>query len=255
VGGAAGAGAGTAAGAALPPQQGRGMAAENVPEEPQADGAAVATPAPAEAAPPHRPPKPPAPAERFQEGLEQKEQGNQAYGQGDYAAAIESWCMARGTLKHILERGLFDGDEEKLAEVRSALLSVHLNLAQGSLRSGEFHQAVQHCDRALELDRKSAKALYRKAAGQRMGSLYPEARQTLEALLELEPSNAGARQMLLEVEHQERQAARSGRRAAMRMMAGMEHDPRVKQSAGESASHWAHALLACRWCRRRKRDD
>eukprot|EP00408_Alexandrium_pacificum_P033526 CAMPEP_0171272484 /NCGR_PEP_ID=MMETSP0790-20130122/61783_1 /TAXON_ID=2925 /ORGANISM="Alexandrium catenella, Strain OF101" /LENGTH=80 /DNA_ID=CAMNT_0011741423 /DNA_START=21 /DNA_END=260 /DNA_ORIENTATION=+ len=80
-------------------------------------------------------------------------------------------------MKHILERGFYKDDEAKLAEVRATLLSVHLNLAQGSLKNEEFYQAVQHCGRALEIDPRNTKALYRKASGQLMGSLFLDAKQ------------------------------------------------------------------------------
>lgn len=199
-------------------------------------------------------PVPATPQERLDEGLGQKERGNEAYREGKYEAAIDSWCMARGTFKHILERGMFDGNEEKLDEVRQSLLTVHLNLAQGSLKNGEFYQAKEHCGRALDLDPKSTKALYRKASAEIMGSLFTEARETLDALLATEPGNAGARQMLQEVDRKEKLADRSSKKAAKRMVAGMARDPRVAVTATDQASSWMRYLLSCRCLRRRKED-
>merc|ERR1712190_682045 len=125
----------------------------------------------------------------FREGLEQREKGTKAYKENDWEAAIDSWCMSRGTFKHIIERKFFEEDPDKLAEVKNILLSVHLNLAQGHLKNGEFYQAVGDCDRAMEIDPCNTKALYRKAAGQNNGSQFPEARETLGKLLELDPDN------------------------------------------------------------------
>eukprot|EP00930_Biecheleria_cincta_P056915 TRINITY_DN42933_c0_g1_i1.p1 TRINITY_DN42933_c0_g1~~TRINITY_DN42933_c0_g1_i1.p1 ORF type:complete len:234 (+),score=63.42 TRINITY_DN42933_c0_g1_i1:36-737(+) len=195
------------------------------------------------------------PEEWVDEALHQKEVGTQAYKEERFSAAVDAWCMSRGSLKHILERKMFENDSTRQEEVRQLLLSVHLNLAQGSLKNGEFYQTIQHCGRALELDPKSVKALYRKAAGQVMGSLFSEARETLNELLQLEPGNAGAAQMLREIDRKEKLALKSGKKAAKRMVSGMERDPRVALSAGEAASSWIAELLRCGFCRKRAKDE
>merc|ERR1711920_1077275 len=99
---------------------------------------------------------------------------------------------------------------------------------------GEFYQAVGDCDRAMEIDPKNTKALYRKASGQNNGSLFPEARGTLGKLLEGDPDNAAAKQMLQEVDRKERMEKNKGKKAAKAMMAGMARDPRVQLSTQET---------------------
>jgi len=42
--------------------------------------------------------KPPKPEDMFKDGLEQRETGTAAYKEGQWEAAIDSWCMARGTM-------------------------------------------------------------------------------------------------------------------------------------------------------------
>ena len=55
------------------------------------------------------------------------------------------------------------GMDEKEKERRDALLlAAHLNVAMCCLKSGEHRNTVNHCDKALALDPKSEKALYRR---------------------------------------------------------------------------------------------
>merc|ERR1712194_788758 len=108
----------------------------------------------------------------------------------------------------------------------------------GHLKNGEFYQAVGDCGRALELDMGNTKALYRKASGQNNGSEFKEARETLQTLLEIEPGNAAAKQMLQEVARKEKQAKDTAKKAAMKMVAGMARDPRVPLSTKEQTSQW-----------------
>ncbi|CAE8593475.1 unnamed protein product [Polarella glacialis] len=156
--------------------------------------------------------------------------------------------MSRGSYKHILQREMFKDDGQREQEVREMLLSIHLNLAQGSLKNNEFFQATEHCGRALEIDPKSTKALYRKALGQNMGSLFDEAKQTLRELLGVEPENAVAKQMLLEIDRNAQLALKSGKKAAKRMVTGMERDPRSLLSDEITGWRW---FMSCVWCQKR----
>jgi len=190
------------------------------------------------------------PEERLNGGLADKEKGSKAYAEGDYENAIEAWCMARGMMKHILERGMFDDDPEKTEFVRNTLKAIYLNLSQGYLKNKEFYQAVQQANMVLEEDPQNTKALYRKASAQIHGSLFEEARKTLQLLLEAEPGNAAALQLLQEVARKEKTSAKSGKKAARKIFANIGHDHRVEPPANEKLSWW----LRCRWCSRRKKD-
>mmetsp|Transcript_117601 Transcript_117601/g.183726 ORF Transcript_117601/g.183726 Transcript_117601/m.183726 type:complete len:259 (-) Transcript_117601:48-824(-) len=208
------------------------------------------------------------PHERFAEGVRQKEQGKEAYAQGNYEEAVDAWCMARGTFKHIVERELFKDNPEKLEEVKQLQLVVNLNLAQGYLKNKEFHQAVTHANKVLEVEPQNEKALYRKAAALIDASSYAEAKDTLDRLLEVDPSNASAKQMLNDVARKSAASAKSRKKAAQKMMAGMQRDPRTelthKEYLFEKGSQLLERALSidiathlsdlrrCKACRRRK---
>lgn len=196
------------------------------------------------------------PFERLRIGYQEKEKGAAEFERQNYEGAIEAWCMAHGTIKHILERGFFEGYNDKIAECKDLRIKLNLNLAQASIHNKEFHQAIVYCNRVLEdpcEDACNTKALYRKGKALIMGSKFVEARVTLVKLLEVEPQNAAAKQLLSEADVLEKKAQKSARRASQKILDGMKHhhDYRVEIPLQEQALGW----LTCSWCRRRLKGD
>lgn len=190
---------------------------------PGADEAAV------EAKPPEKPKHPSGvdPDARFAEGIKEKEKGKQAYESGNYEAAVEAWCMARGSFKYIVERKLYEDNPEKLQEVYQLQVLINLNLAQASLKNKEFYQAVNHANKVLEVEPNNVKALYRKAAALIDASAFSEAKETIKKLLDVEPGNAMAKQMMLDAERKERLSLKSSKKAARKIIGNFERDPRA----------------------------
>jgi tetratricopeptide (TPR) repeat protein len=177
------------------------------------------------------------------EGLEHKDRGKEAYANGDYEKAVDAWCMARGSFKHIVERELFKDDPEKQEEVKQLQVLIHLNLAQGYLKNKEFHRAISQADKVLEVEPHNGKALYRKAAALIDASMFTEARATLKVLLEVDSSNASARQMLNDLARKEAVSARSGKKAYRKMFEGIERDPRTGLTWTEWGKRQAYILM------------
>ena len=56
-----------------------------------------------------------------------------------------------------------DLQEENKEKRNSLMLATHLNIAMCELKMGDFSEARQECNKALELDPKSVKAYFRRA--------------------------------------------------------------------------------------------
>merc|ERR1712048_798954 len=126
--------------------------------------------------------KGPDPFALLSDGKKQKGIGLGAFRVKNYEKAIECWCMARGTMKHILDREFFKGNEEKIKETRDLETALWLNLAQAYLNNKEFYQCIGFCDKVFERDKEfpveaeqKKKAIYRKAQAHIMGANFPEA--------------------------------------------------------------------------------
>lgn len=183
------------------------------------------------------------PDARFAEGLKEKEKGKVAYEKADYEAAIEAWCMARGSFKYIVERKLYEDNEEKLQEVYKLQVLINLNLAQACLKNKEFYQAVTHANKVLEVEPDNTKALYRKASALIDASAFSEAKETLRHLLKVEPGSATAKQMMNDAERKEKASLKSSKKAARKMVANFERDPRAGLTIRESVERRARFLI------------
>lgn len=99
-------------------------------------------------------------------------------------------------------------DGENGGKRNALLIATHNNLAMVYLKLGETTEAIKHCDKALEIDTKNVKALYRKAQVRWKSSYTPikeffqayqnqndfeEAIKEYQRVLDLEPSNKAAR--------------------------------------------------------------
>lgn len=189
----------------------------------------------------------------LEDGLKQKEIGLGAYKVGNYERAVDYWNMARGTMKHILDKKCFEGDPAKVEEVRGLETTLWLNLAQAHLKNNEFHQALGFCEKALAREPENSKALYRKASAHLMGNNFRQAKHAIEQLLKVEPENAGAKQLVLEVERKEKASNLNSKKAARKMFAGMDHDPRIREDSTQEDEGW-FPWSFCSFCRRRKAD-
>eukprot|EP00448_Togula_jolla_P000505 CAMPEP_0170594724 /NCGR_PEP_ID=MMETSP0224-20130122/14158_1 /TAXON_ID=285029 /ORGANISM="Togula jolla, Strain CCCM 725" /LENGTH=219 /DNA_ID=CAMNT_0010918811 /DNA_START=51 /DNA_END=707 /DNA_ORIENTATION=+ len=153
-----------------------------------------------------------------------------AYKSGDVERALELWTTTEAQLQDLISQDAFKAERfrkeaEQVAELEKLL---HLNLAQAHLKTGAFSTATSFCDRVLERDPGNAKALYRKASAQLVGSDFAGARATAQLLLSVDENNAAVRTLLADVARKEHQSKEKGKKAAKRMLAGMERDPRSK---------------------------
>lgn len=139
-----------------------------------------------------------------------REAGNESFGEGTYVGAqgaVENWGQGLLALERIRNLRRFATDsilaktcsDEELALARTLLL----NLAQALLKLHDFEACVRFCDCALELDPASTKALWRKAKAVWETRNPGIARETLHNLLDLQPENAAALQLLQEIDREE----------------------------------------------------
>mmetsp|Transcript_101787 Transcript_101787/g.316677 ORF Transcript_101787/g.316677 Transcript_101787/m.316677 type:complete len:321 (+) Transcript_101787:50-1012(+) len=136
--------------------------------------------------------------------------------------------------------GSADGPGEPCDDGVNALaLALRLNIAQALLKLREFEACVAHCDKALELEPQSAKALWRRAKaiwGIRNPGL---AREALDRLLEVDPGNPAAVAMLREIDAEEakKKARRTGIAASRPAVAQAQPTaPRPQQPAADAGS-------------------
>lgn len=135
--------------------------------------------------------------------------------EGDTQKALyrfeEALCVFRwveSSRKNWKNEGIEDDDltiheaEVETEAVRSRVLSAYLNISLCCMRLDQHKDAVRACDEVLKVDPRNVKALYRKAVSlaQPSGSDiddYKAAIKLLITALQIDPSNAAAREKCL----------------------------------------------------------
>jgi len=161
-----------------------------------------------------------------------RDAGMKAYQAGDWAKAVEHWSMARGSLKYVVDRDLLKDDPEALAKVKEDHYKMHLNLAQGFIKTEEWRQCIEYAGRALTHDPKSEKALYRTCVALKEASRFGEAKKWIARLLEAHPDNKAGKQLLQDIARQEAAAKSTAKRSAAKIFQGMkdDHDLRLPRT-------------------------
>ncbi|NXA38236.1 FKBP4 isomerase, partial [Eudromia elegans] len=133
---------------------------------------------------------------KTEEKLEQssivKERGTQYFKEGKYKRATLQYKKIVSWLEH--ESGLSDEEDAKAKSLR---LAAHLNLAMCHLKLKEYSQALENCNKALELDSSNEKGLFRRGEAHLAVNDFELARDDFQKVIQLYPSNKAAKVQLI----------------------------------------------------------
>jgi tetratricopeptide (TPR) repeat protein len=125
------------------------------------------------------------------EKLEQSEllknRGADFFKEGKYTSAVKKYKK----IVDYLQNEVYDLEEEK-ASANKFLLAAHLNLAACYLKTKEFKNAIESCNKALELDAKNEKGLFRMAQAYFGLAEFQDAIKYFNQVLETNPTNKDA---------------------------------------------------------------
>ena len=142
---------------------------------------------------------------KVSESKREKEElkGKEAYDRGDYEEAVKCWMASLRSVKYLLDKKLYAHNAEHQKQVENMDLRFNLNLAQAHIKRRDFSKAIEFADNALKRDQSNTKALYRKSVALFETMNYPEAVQLLQKLLDLEPENLAAKDLLQKAKRNE----------------------------------------------------
>uniref|UniRef100_A0A8D0HP53 peptidylprolyl isomerase n=1 Tax=Sphenodon punctatus TaxID=8508 RepID=A0A8D0HP53_SPHPU len=130
--------------------------------------------------------------EKLEQGSIAKEKGTQYFKEGKYKRATLQYKKIVAWLEH--ESGLSDAEDVKAKSLR---LAAHLNLAMCHLKLKEYPQALENCNKALELDSSNEKGLFRRGEAYLAVNDFELARTDFQKVLRLYPSNKAAKAQLV----------------------------------------------------------
>jgi len=134
-------------------------------------------------------PEPENTPDRIKAATKKKEEGNALFKDSKFQEAAAKYNAAIEYFKN--SWGL--NDEEK-KEVDSVKLPCLLNLAACQIKTKDYYECVLSCSKALDIDNKNVKALYRRGQAQSLSGEYEKAKEDLTEALQLAPKNKEIRQ-------------------------------------------------------------
>lgn len=130
--------------------------------------------------------------EKLEQSSIVKEKGTQYFKEGKYKQASVQYKRIVSWLER--ETGLSEEDEKKAKSLR---LAAHLNLAMCFLKLQESSQALENCDKALELDASNEKALFRRGEALFGMKEFERARDDFQRVVQLYPANKAAKSQVV----------------------------------------------------------
>ncbi|XP_029952359.1 peptidyl-prolyl cis-trans isomerase FKBP4 isoform X1 [Salarias fasciatus] len=131
-------------------------------------------------------------AEKIEQSGIVKEKGTQYFKEGKYKQASVQYKRIVSWLEH--ESGLSPEDEKKAKLLQ---LAAHLNLAMCFLKLQEPNQALESCDKALEMDAANEKALFRRGEALFGMKEFDRAKDDFQRVVQLYPSNKAAKNQVV----------------------------------------------------------
>ncbi|XP_038561950.1 peptidyl-prolyl cis-trans isomerase FKBP4 isoform X1 [Micropterus salmoides] len=170
--------------------------------------------------------------EKLEQSSIVKEKGTQYFKEGKYKQASVQYKRIVSWLEH--ESGLSEEDEKKAKALR---LAAHLNLAMCFLKLQESNQALESCDKALELDPSNEKALFRRGEALFGMKEFDRARDDFQQVIQLYPANKAAKsQVALCQKRLKEQHEKDKRIYANMFQKFAERDSKVKKEAEKGKS-------------------
>ncbi|NXS90742.1 FKBP4 isomerase, partial [Jacana jacana] len=130
--------------------------------------------------------------EKLEQSCIVKERGTQYFKEGKYKRAALQYKKIVSWLEH--ESGLSDEEDIKAKSLR---LAAHLNLAMCHLKLKEYSQALENCNKALELDSNNEKGLFRRGEAHLAVNDFELARGDFQKVIQIYPSNKAAKVQLV----------------------------------------------------------
>ncbi|XP_048872470.1 peptidyl-prolyl cis-trans isomerase FKBP5 [Brienomyrus brachyistius] len=126
--------------------------------------------------------------EKLEQAVLVKQKGTQYFKAACYPQAVIQYQRIVSWLE--MECGL---GAEQQQSVKTLLLVAQLNLALCHLRLREYTHAVENCNKAIELDERNEKALYRRGEARLLRNEFSLAMDDFQHVLQVNPSNRAAR--------------------------------------------------------------
>jgi FK506-binding protein 4/5 len=149
--------------------------------------------------------------EKLEISHKRREEGNRLYQKQKFERAIKKYQKALDSWKYENDKT----DHE--SQVNALKLPCHLNIAACFLKLKKYKDVQDHCNKALDIDSKSIKALYRRGVANSELDNWDQAKMDLSKALEIDPENKEVKKELLKLNKK----IKAQNKKEMRIFSGM----------------------------------
>jgi len=178
--------------------------------------------------------------ERVNIGDRKRKIGNDHFARQDFQRASRNYTSA---CKY-LDPPSYEVKGDPSAETRDLQAKTWCNLALSELKAGNLGNGIQAANRALEIDPKNTKALYRKGKLLEQKGELEEAEKALKRAVSIEPESPGCKQFLKELT--KKIASQKKKQQQMyKKMLNLEEEEKDKKmtSFGEKETTWLEGAI------------
>lgn len=130
-------------------------------------------------------------AEKLEQSEVLKKRAGELFKDGHYRAALKKYT----TITEYLQSPKYDDDDKK-KKADELKLSAQSNVALCHLKLNEHAECIRACDKALEIDPKNEKCLFRRGQCHQSMSNHEDAIKDFQEVLTLNPANSAAKQSI-----------------------------------------------------------
>jgi len=130
--------------------------------------------------------------EKKEVSIKKKNEGNELFGQGHYAHALKKYTKALDFVEDNSK-----AEQEEIRQTNNEIcLPCHLNSAMCYIKIKEYRKALESCEKALKIDSRNVKGLWRRGVARTELGFWNEAKRDFVDALEIEPDNKPIQQSM-----------------------------------------------------------
>jgi tetratricopeptide (TPR) repeat protein len=167
-----------------------------------------------------------------------QERGNACFKKQDVDRAIRRYISAIDYISFDYD---FSSTDARRAKERR--LPCHTNLAMCYIKQEKYYDAKRECDKALEIDAKSVKALFRRGVSLSRTGDYSKAKKDFNAVLKLEPKDKKTLKEIAKIDALKERKKKKERKFSERMMKNMSGTFTEKRAIHESRQSLLNTLI------------
>ncbi|XP_067931999.1 inactive peptidyl-prolyl cis-trans isomerase FKBP6-like isoform X2 [Watersipora subatra] len=148
----------------------------------------------------------------------QRENANKLYENGDFKGANHLY----GKAIRILEDANLQDDKDE-EDQRRSLLKLYLNRSICALKLSRWDQAITFCNKALDIEPRNAKALYRKAKAKMEFGDFAESKRIAQMAHKVYPNDQGIGKLLADIDSREAREKKREKLLCQKMFGNTEY--------------------------------